>query len=432
MSADRFDRFDRVFADALADLAEPRFPDYFDVVLEQAVRPAQRPAWTFPERWLPMSAITRRLVLAPQVPWRTVALLALLAVLLAAAFVFVGSQRGTAPPFGVARNGLLAYSQGDDLFTRNAATGEARAIVTGPGVDVGPWFSRDGSRLGFVRLEARDHAALWAADPDGTNARALTPPISQLGWWDWSPDGRMIAFESKARDGLPVINVVATDGSSAPRALTVGMGAQMPTWLPPNGAEIMFRGFNGRASGLFAIRPDGSGLRPLTPTDGNLDYGYMGRYGLSSDGELVAYTEWEGQSHLRVHVLNLRTGEDHARVGPKEEADPIFSPDNTLLAVTGRDQSVSASSPVAIFVSPVNEPDNAVQVGPTSVTEYGGGTGLGFDFSPDGLQLVIIKHRESTSWLAPVTGGEGELLVGGTGDVPAWQRLPPSGLGVLP
>ena len=55
-----FDRFDRVFEDVLTDLAQPAYPDYIDDVLAKATTGSQRPAWTFPERWLPMRTIARR------------------------------------------------------------------------------------------------------------------------------------------------------------------------------------------------------------------------------------------------------------------------------------------------------------------------------------------------------------------------------------
>jgi hypothetical protein len=47
------DRFERQIGLALADLAAPRTPDYFEVALERAVARRQRPAWTFAGRWLP-------------------------------------------------------------------------------------------------------------------------------------------------------------------------------------------------------------------------------------------------------------------------------------------------------------------------------------------------------------------------------------------
>ena len=49
--------------------AAPRaVPDYRDDIVRQTARTRQRPAWTFPERWLPVSVITSRALAAPTGP----------------------------------------------------------------------------------------------------------------------------------------------------------------------------------------------------------------------------------------------------------------------------------------------------------------------------------------------------------------------------
>ena len=66
------------------DTATPRVPDFTDDILRLTAGTRQRPRWSFPERWLPMSVITLgRRTLTP-LPWRTIGLLAVLALLIAA------------------------------------------------------------------------------------------------------------------------------------------------------------------------------------------------------------------------------------------------------------------------------------------------------------------------------------------------------------
>ena len=107
-----FDRFDDRFGarlhDAIDDLASPQFPDYFDDVLAEAVAHRQRPAWTFPERWIPMSTLARRPAFVPALPWRTIGIaLLLLALLVAGAIISFGLRPDPLPaPFGPAANGL--------------------------------------------------------------------------------------------------------------------------------------------------------------------------------------------------------------------------------------------------------------------------------------------------------------------------------------
>ena len=122
-----FDRFDRVFEDVLADLAQPAYPDYIDDVLAKATTGSQRPAWTFPERWLPMRTLTRGVPFAPGVPWRNLGMLALLAILAAAILaIAIGTQRRPAPPYGLAANGVIAYQVDGDIYTRDLVGGRAR------------------------------------------------------------------------------------------------------------------------------------------------------------------------------------------------------------------------------------------------------------------------------------------------------------------
>ena len=52
-------RFDRVLPGLFDELADARTPDYLEAAIERASSRPQRPAWTFPGRWLPMEITTR-------------------------------------------------------------------------------------------------------------------------------------------------------------------------------------------------------------------------------------------------------------------------------------------------------------------------------------------------------------------------------------
>ena len=96
-------RFEHDLPALLADMYVAGTPDYRDDLVQQVARVRQRPAWTFPERWLPMDLTTKAVPGAPRVPWRIVGVLALLAVLLAAMLaVYIGL---TAAASGAVRSG---------------------------------------------------------------------------------------------------------------------------------------------------------------------------------------------------------------------------------------------------------------------------------------------------------------------------------------
>ena len=107
----RNDRFDRRLPAILEEISQPRTPEYFDDLIGLAARTRQRPAWTLLERWLPMVDVARQPAFARQVPWRPIAVVTLILLLLAASLAFViGSQHPLPAPFGLARNGLVAYA----------------------------------------------------------------------------------------------------------------------------------------------------------------------------------------------------------------------------------------------------------------------------------------------------------------------------------
>ena len=93
------DRLERRLPEVLTELSLPAMPDYVDSLLSRTERTPQRPGWTFPERWFPVSTITAAFAPKRSIPLRPLIVLALLAALVAGALAFyVGShQRQPAP-----------------------------------------------------------------------------------------------------------------------------------------------------------------------------------------------------------------------------------------------------------------------------------------------------------------------------------------------
>src|SRR4029079_10533084 len=114
--------------------------DYRDEVLAVATDRRQRPTWTFPGRWFPMADIASRPAFVPRLTWRTVGLaLLIIALLLGALVAFVGTRRSELPPpFGIARNGSIAWASDGDIYTGDPIAGKSRAIVVGDGIDRNP------------------------------------------------------------------------------------------------------------------------------------------------------------------------------------------------------------------------------------------------------------------------------------------------------
>ena len=128
----------------------------------------------------------------------------MIALLLAAAAVYIGSQTRLPAPFGTARaTASIAYAADGDIYTVDPVNGLATAIVSGPETDLGPRFSRDGTHVVFERKVKGDSGPgqLYVARSDGTEPTLITPDpvlLAQEGvgdpWeqYQFSPDGRSV------------------------------------------------------------------------------------------------------------------------------------------------------------------------------------------------------------------------------------------------
>lgn len=443
------DRLERDLAAWFVETAAPRTPDYTVDILRQTAPMRQRPRWTFPERWLPMGVTTLgRQALRP-VPWRTVGLLAALLLLLGVAVaLYAGSQRRVPPPFGPATNGRIAFVQTPpgyentsgyhepfgDIVVVDPSTGETATLVGGPDADGEPEFSLDGTRMSFVRQEA-DGVALYAMDVRGGAPLRLTadalPAIREAAW---SPDGRSVAYTvpSETWDGSDLW-IAATDGSGAAKVDLGDLWAVAPKWRPPDGRELLvlgseapglnalgaYRGIYGDESatrlGLYRVRPDGSGLKAITPDNG-AQYDYVWT-SWTPDGQRIA-TQRAGQyGYQRVVVLDA-DGAQVAQILPSGtlQADaiaPAISPDGSRIAY-----AQISSDRWRVHVRPIDGS------GPDIATDHEfGGAGASLRWSPDGQLLIVNQHYYLETWLIDPDGGPVRQASWTDPGYSVWQRL---------
>ena len=239
MTSDR--RFERDIPELLAQLAPRVEPTpYRDDVVRLTARTRQRPAWTFPERWIPMD-----ITLAPgrgrPRPIAALVAIALVGLLIGALLVaYVGSRPvAVPPPFGPAENGALYFSTADgDIMTMASLTAAPRAIVTGNSNDSGPLPSRDGRVIAFTRV-VPGGTQVMVADADGTNVRPLDGVYAEFSEIDWAPTSDELAIISMI-EGQRKLTVVPTDGTAA-TTLDTGMLDNSAFWYLPDG-RILFKG----------------------------------------------------------------------------------------------------------------------------------------------------------------------------------------------
>ena len=416
------ERFERGLSVWLHDDATLRVPDHLGEVLVATQETRQRSAWSSLERWLPVDTTFRPRPFSFPSAGRLLAVAMLILLILAVAVFAIGSRQRLPAPFGTAANGAMLASRDGDIYRFDPATGAETLLLGDPTYDFGPGFSRDGTKVAFLRSDARppsDRPAmltLMVADADGSNLRAVTEPTRALDWLDWSPDSAHIAFIA---DGS--LNVVDVTTRTSQR-LKTRQPAHMAQWLPPDGKQIIFRSETA-APGIWAINADGSGLHRVStkpPVNGG-DYGSLA---VAPDGRRIAFTRWSTSGISRVHAIELASGKD------------------VLYPTSGARTHESAFSPDGKSISYLREtPDHAIQIALANADGSGGERGVGplvhatsdgpmpvsWVFTPDGKALVARFGTDEggTIYLIPLDGTDSRVLDSGAFEWIDVQRVAP-------
>jgi hypothetical protein len=400
------DRLERQVEGWLASTAQPRTPDYFPDLLAQTARTRQRPAWTFLERWLPVSVLTLRRWVPRPFPVRATAVLVALiaALLILIAIVAVGSHRPLPPPFGVAANGVVAFDDAGDIIASDPVSGGRRVLIGGPELDRRPMFSRDGSRLAFLRGTGT-HVELVAASADGTRQVVLDAgPLRGDEVFDWSPDGRTILVSIRDPGDMPpvardtTVRIVPTDGSRL-TVVDLGIAATSAHWRPPASAELLFMGSGTDtwSHGLYLATADGRRVTPIVPRRTDVEVGYPE---WDPTGQAIAFTEWDTTASVftaRQRVVDVATGT--TRTLPLDDSATwglgAWSNDGSRLVVMGL---AKEGVPDAYFgaIIEVRPGGGIVALQPPAPgLTSGAALGVGAGWSPDDRSIVGTPHTAS-------------------------------------
>jgi Tol biopolymer transport system component len=425
-------RFERNLPGILEDLYLGPSPDYRDEILATARHTRQRPAWSFPERWIPVD-ITNRLALAPRLPIRALAVaLLVLALIVAGLIAYIGSHPTRLPaPFGPARNGVVLYAVDGHIYSVDPATGSPVAVTSGSGVDRKPTVSPDGTRIVFLRGKGTtgDAFDLVVANLNGSDARTIsTATISDGDPFAWSPDSTFILLNNVDGD-------LVRYNANGHAPVVVLRQTYMHGFQPPTGQKVLYETLTGgRTLGL--MNPDGTGATPIytippAETKDGCDYGTVA---WSPDGARIAFNRQPtGQDGCRVFVMNADgTGAHQLSTDTHQltETDFRWSPDGTMIAFDRWDNTVGPWQIQPIGV--VQSSGGATRsLGPTPV-----GDGAAFEWSPDGRSIIaapatVIQWPPSSAMpsahpiIIDVATGTSREVSWTVSSWPSWQRLAP-------
>jgi TolB protein len=168
-------------------------------------------------------------------------------------------------------------------------------------------------------------ARLWTVRFDGSGDRRVPGRHGALTDPSWSPGGRSLAV---VRVGAGLYSIGRRDGRRrdlAPRAVV-----EDPDWSPGGGSIVFARRLGATNWDLYAIRPNGSGLRPLTRTSSQeLAPAW------SPDGRRIAFQRQDPGGAWSVYVMRAdgRGIRRLIRGNTRRSAEqPDWSPDGRRLA----------------------------------------------------------------------------------------------------
>ncbi|MCC6242875.1 MAG: PD40 domain-containing protein [Gemmatimonadaceae bacterium] len=154
---------------------------------------------------------------------------------------------------------------GTDLYAVPFEGGPARRITNGQGrASAQPAFSPDGQRLVFMS-DRSGRSDVYISDVDGTDVEPLNGAVfgdkNDRTGPDWSPDGRMVAYQSFNGNSKQIMTMRLSDNSV--RAVATDGNNDDPSWAP-DARHLVFTSNRSGVRQLWVVDVETGRTRQLT------------------------------------------------------------------------------------------------------------------------------------------------------------------------
>ena len=277
--------------------------------------------------------------------------------------------------------------------TDGTPAGLPQQLTIGAGQDVEIALARNCRRLAFSIL--RQNADIWRLPVSPETGRPTGPPHEVItttredSRGAWSPDGRMIAFNSDRTGEMNIWLYSIANRSS--RQLTKGPGGDFQANWSPDGKRIAFFSSRRGTADIWSVEVATGELHPIRTTT-SIDVNPF----FSPDGNLIAYNSDEGG---RPEVWLMKYDGTDAR-------------QLTEVGLMGHFMRWNQRGDGIIFRSPGQGNAQTLEVpidggSPKVLCEVAGGSHM--SFSPDHSRVMdVIGHK--ILWVSPVTSGKPEKV----------------------
>jgi TolB protein len=164
----------------------------------------------------------------------------------------------------------LAFVQGDrrgnsDIMTLDLATGRARRLTDGHGINTEPTWNPNGNQIAFTS-DREGGPQVFLMQDDGSNLRRLTGEGSYNASPAWSPNGAMVAYVSRFEGKFDLF--IYKLGEAKAYQITTGVStSESPTWSPDE-RRLVFTSNRFGSSQLFTTDLSGRQVVRLTELAG--------------------------------------------------------------------------------------------------------------------------------------------------------------------